>query len=48
MSSHAARPVSLRSRLGKPAEAVLMRLAFAAAGAAVTAGVVGVVALASW
>lgn len=48
MSAHVARSVGWRSRLLNSGESVLMRLAFATAGAAVTAGVAGVVALATW
>jgi hypothetical protein len=48
MSAHVVRAAGRRSRLLESGESVLMRLAFAAAGAAVTAGIAGVVALASW
>jgi len=48
MSSHAAPAGPWTRRLFRPGESTLVRLAFGAAGAAVTAGIAGVVALASW
>jgi hypothetical protein len=48
MSAHAARPGIATSRLVKRGQSVLMRVAFTAAGAAVTAGLAGIVALALW
>jgi hypothetical protein len=48
MSSHAAPAAGWRSRLVKLPESVLLRIAFGTAGAAATAGLAGVMALASW
>ena len=48
MSSHAAAAAGWKIRLTKSGEAMLMRVAFASAGAALTAGIAGIVALASW
>jgi hypothetical protein len=48
MSSHAAPAASWTSRLIKSGEPLLLRVAFGTAGAAVTAGIAGIVALASW
>lgn len=48
MSAHAASPVDRTSRLTSAAETVLLRVAFGTAGAAVSAGLAGVLALAVW
>lgn len=48
MSSHAARTASSTNRLVRSGESLLMRIAFASAGAAATAGVAGVIALVTW
>ena len=48
MSSSAARAGSWRRRLATSGESVLLRVAFGTAGAAMTAGIAGIVALASW
>jgi hypothetical protein len=48
MSSHSARMASPISRMLSVENPVLLRVAFAAGGAAVTARLVGIVALAVW